>query len=87
MGTWMISAPNEKVLGLFSRNFGENKHPQEMPDLVQAAWARKRDVPALVCCGENKDVVEENGLGTIITEWRLVHIPVMSVLNMLYSRL
>ena len=81
----MTYAPNEKVLGCFSRSFGKIKQAQEGLDFLQAAWAEKCDVPASFCCGEDKDVVEEDGLGTIITEWRLVHIPVMLVLNMLCS--
>lgn len=51
--TWVTSAPNEKVLGGFSRSFGKNKQPQEAPDPVQAVWAEKRGVPASVCCGED----------------------------------
>ena len=61
-----------------------SKHKKGLISFKQA-WAEKRVVPASVCCGEDKDVVEEDGLGTIITEWRLVHIPVMLVLNMLCS--
>jgi hypothetical protein len=76
--TRVASAPNEKVLGRFSRSFGKNKQPQEVPDPFQAAWAAKRDVPASVCCGEDMGLVEDTGLGTIGTEWDLVHIPVNS---------
>ena len=64
----MPSAPDEEVLGRFSRSFGKNKQPQEALDTFQAAWAAKRDVPASVCCGEGICLVEDTGLGTIGTE-------------------
>lgn len=77
--TRVISAPNEKVFGHFSRSFAKkNKQPQEAPDLFQAVWAEKCAVPASVCCGEDMSLVEDIGLGTIDAERDLVHIPVSS---------
>jgi hypothetical protein len=77
--------PEEKVPGHFSQSFSQNKHKQDQgdaPESFQAARAKKRDVPASFCCGEDWDHVEENGLGTMSAEQNLVHIPAMRVLNL-----
>ena len=71
----MPPVPKEKVPGRFSHGFSQNKHKQDAPDSFQAAHAKKRDVPASSCCGEDWDHVEENGLGTMNAEKDLVHIP------------